>query len=86
MWEYAGTALILAIFGTLVTIITFINGRSTKKFLAKLIDEGNRRTQEMIAKMDERFNELGERFNELGERFNVLIQQHNEILKTIASK
>lgn len=86
MWGYVlGGA---TVFGAIVAVAAWYNGRITRKFLAELItkegeavraliakmDEHLTKMDEGFAKMDERFAEMNKRFAKMDERFEALLK------------
>ena len=56
LWEYVlGGA---TVFGLIVTIGAWLNGRITRREISRLIMEEHRTTRELITRMDERFELL----------------------------
>lgn len=96
MWEYVlGGA---TVFGLIVTLGAWLNGRITRREVSRLIAEVHRATRELIAKMDERltkmddkmdegFAKMDERFAKMDERFELLLREsseaHSKILEVI---
>jgi hypothetical protein len=55
MWQYIiGGA---TIFGLIVGVFSFYNGRATRKYIGELIKEETKRTQEILAAMNKTLEE-----------------------------
>lgn len=88
MWEYVlGGA---TVFGLIVAIGAWINGRLTRREISRLIVEEHRATRELIAKMDERLAKVDERlakmdewFARMDERFARMDERFEALLKSI---
>ncbi len=62
MWEYIfGGA---TIFGAIVTLGAWLNGRAIRKYIGKLIEEEGKRTRELIEEEGKRTRELLEKLSE----------------------
>ena len=67
MWEYVvGGA---TIFGLIVAVGAWLNGRVTRREISRLIAEEHRATRELIRKMDERLAKMDERLAKVDEGF-----------------
>ena len=85
LWEYViGGA---TIFGLIVAVGAWLNGRITRREISKLIVEEHKATRELIAKIDERLAKMDERFMEMDKRFELLLKEsseaHSKILEAI---
>lgn len=92
LWDYIlGGA---TVFGAIVALAAWYNGRMTRRFLAELIVKEGEATRELIAKMDEHLTKMDERFAKMDERFEALLKsleayakasltQHAEILQAV---
>ncbi len=99
MWEYVlGGA---TIFGLIVALGTWFNGRVTRKIMIQHFERLDKRFEEVLKRVDGRFeglvrgmdrrfeevlSRMDERFNELIKQHNKLIEQHNKILKTLSTQ
>jgi Zn-finger nucleic acid-binding protein len=67
LWEYVlGGA---SIFGLIVALGAWVNGRLTRGEISRLIEKEHQATRELIGKMDERMVKMDERFAKMSERF-----------------
>ncbi|MEM2212718.1 MAG: hypothetical protein QXQ28_05670 [Candidatus Nezhaarchaeales archaeon] len=88
MWDYIlGGA---TVFGAIVALAAWYNGRMTRRFLAELIVKEGEATRELIAKMDEhltkmdeRFAKMDERFAKMDERFAKMDERFEALLKSL---
>jgi len=67
---------VATVFGLIVTLGAWINGRMTRKVLLEHFERITR-------VMNERFWELIKQHNELIKQHQELIRQHNELMKTL---
>ncbi len=96
MWEYVvGGA---TIFGLIVAVGAWLNGRVTRREISRFIAEEHRATRELIRKMDERlakmnerlakadegFAKMDERFAKIDERFAKMDERFEQILRESA--
>ena len=85
MWEYIlGGA---TVFGLIVTLGAWINGRLTRKILMDYFEKSDKRFEELFRRMDEHFRKMDEHFKRMDEyfrrmdeRFQELVKQHNDML------
>ena len=78
LWEYViGGA---TIFGLIVAVGAWLNGRITRREISKLIVEEHKATRELIAKIDERLAKMDERFELLLKESS---EVHSKILEAI---
>ncbi len=77
MWIYIiGGA---AIFGAIVALAAFINGRMTRRYIGNLIREENENTRELIREENRLAREMMERI------FGKLSDQHETMIKILES-
>ena len=80
MWDYVLVG--ATIFGSIVTIGAWLNGRATRKYVGRLILEESKSTRELVEEVSKRMEKLLE---EHGKILKKLSEQHLTMIKILKS-